>query len=182
MKITILFSFIVLFLCLVIPPLAIRNRLDLDVPSDHPIPITKTMVTAYTPSHDQINIIRLRLKNSRLIDTGQYRLSLLDSSGDVIKAVDFSGRNVGDPSDLRLQFPPLQNSLAITSIELKPLSSDPQLQVYIDSSDNISFTAYYREPGGLKWPNLSFISADLGFFFIWFGILVGIVWAEKHFS
>lgn len=161
--------------------LFVKNKIDYSILAKKSFPLERPMETAYTPRHNGLNIIILRLQNPQLLDSKNYTLSLLDGSGNVIKAIEFNAKNVGDPSDLRLQFDPIPNSTQIRSLRLSPPTPTDKLHVYIDDADRISFTSYYRSSGlALSWPNFG----DTVFFVVWaLGLsalfLVGNKW-QKH--
>ncbi len=159
----------------------IKNKVDYEIQAHKSFPLERPMETAYTPSHNGLNIIVLRLQNPQLLDSSTYTLSFLDSSKKVIKQIEFNAKNVGDPSDLRLQFEPIPNSKDIRSVRLTPPTPKDKLHVYIDDADRISFTSYYRSPFfSIALPKIS----DFMFFIVWALLLSGLfyfgtIWQKR---
>lgn len=156
-------------------PTVVRHRLEIDTPSDHWVNINRPLTTLFTPVHSRLDIVILRLKNPGLANTSDYSFSLLDSSSKPLYSTIFSGRNVGDPSDLRLQFPPLDNSTQISSIRIEPASGNftSHLQVLTDADENFSFRAYYRRSGYISglfqtfFGFLATVTSDWQFLVLW---------------
>ena len=131
-----------------------------------------------TPAHDGLNIVVIQLKNPNLESTKDY-LFEINIDNETIRNISFNGTNVGDPSDLRLQFEPIADSSKKSfEIKVKPLADkDTILQVRVDESSNLSYRSYYRvvekkdAVDSVLFSLKQKISSNLVFFGLWLTIL-----------
>mgnify|MGYP001590014999 CR=1 FL=1 len=169
-KLLFLIPLSILLSSLLVVSFLIKNKLEYSVSGNKSFPLERPMETTFHPTHSGLNIIVLRLQNPQLMDYNTYTVSLLGEAGNTIKKLEFNAQNVGDPSNIRLQFDPVSNSTDIRTLRIDPVSGG-KLHVYIDDSDQISFTAYYRASTfQISWPQFS----DLAFFAVWLTLLVGL--------
>jgi hypothetical protein len=137
----------VIFGCLALITFTVKNRLDFETYQVKFEKLNGVFEQSYRPRHNNLNIIVLHLKNPGLVNRDTYKFSILNSGGSIIVSQAFTGFNVGDPTDLRLQFDPITDSGNKNLIlKLDSLSSnyDPIL-VGVDENNNIAFSSYYRE-------------------------------------
>lgn len=168
----------------------VRNRIDLETQrSGNFLEMRGPVEVSYTPEHDFVNIIVLHLKNPNFFNKQVFVLSILDA-GEVVRKLEFNGRNVGDPSDVRFQFEPIADSSGKSLVlRLEALESrGPFLSVAVSDNRELAYRAYYRSnwrDGSFKVVFGSFFGKliqDPGFFIIWFLGLCGVViWIRKDF-
>ncbi len=181
--VVITFLFGSLFLSTVI----VKNRLDSTNFGNHFVQLDSAYKFELEPQNDKLNILILTFKNPGLGNTNDFDLTLSQDEN-VIREVPFSGRNIGDPSDLRFQFDPVINSNGAKYIVT--LTSDNYsypVSIYVDSSGNPSYRTYYRSSsfaGSLSRMSTFWMSAlinNLSFFIVWLILLGGILWfGEKR--
>lgn len=169
------FCVIFFTLCLSLIWITVRNRLDIQTNGDHFDHLNRSLQVSFTPRNNNLNIIILHFKNPNLQNTENYTFSLTGPQNEILYQTQFSGRNIGDPSDLRFQFSPIPNSKDIPlTITLKPNSTISPVQVLVDRSGEVAYQAYYRTSFSPKSP-LNYISTDPIFFIIWF-IFLGLIY------
>lgn len=136
----------VLVLSLLVTSAIVRNHLDQESGGEVYVPITKEMIFNFTPKHDNVNIIILRLKNVAILNSDAYSMQIMSGS-EVLVSQDFSGINVGDPSDLRFQFAPIPNTAnKPLTLVVKPKSeSSIPLKILVSEQGNVSFQVFYRQ-------------------------------------
>lgn len=156
---------IIVLAALTLASLASRNRLETEVPGSSYLPISESHPATFTPRHQGLNIILLRMKNPDLADTSNFVFTFSNSAGQVLRQLNFSGRNIGDPSDVRLQFDPIPNS-AGQSLTLTVAS--PSKSVKLENG----FRAYYRTTGLSL--NLAPLARDPIFMVLWAMLLFGL--------
>ncbi len=124
--------------------LLVKNHLDQETGGEAFLPITEDLRFSFTPLHDNINILVLRLRNPGQLNKDPYEVQILQGDT-VLVSQQFSGINVRD-SDLRIQFPPLPNTQGDNlDILLRPLSkADHPIQVARNQQGRLSFQAFYR--------------------------------------
>lgn len=124
----------------------VRNRLDFETYQVRYEQLDGTFKHSYMPKHNNLNIIILHLKNPGLINKDAYKFNILDSSGSVIVSQTFTGFNVGDPADLRMQFDPITdsgNKNLILKLDSQSSNYNPIL-VGVDENNGIAFSSYYK--------------------------------------
>ncbi len=125
-----------------IPRFFVKNRLDYSKPGTHFTQIIGPISSTFSPRHSGTNIVVLSFKNPGLQNTDQFMFEITDSTNTRLFTSTFSGRNTGDPSNLRFQFPPINSTDKLT-ITISP--SDPShLEVYVDDLNSLAFTSLYR--------------------------------------
>lgn len=160
-----LFGPIIVLAALSLASLASRNRLETEVPGSSYLPISEIRPATFTPRHQGLNIILLRMKNPDLADTSDFIFTLSNSAGQVLRQLNFSGRNIGDPSDVRLQFDPIPDSAGQT---LTLAVSSPSKSVKLENG----FRAYYRITGFSL--NLAPLARDPVFIILWAMFVFGL--------
>ncbi|MEK7090942.1 MAG: hypothetical protein AAB887_00360 [Patescibacteria group bacterium] len=156
---------VIVLAALVLASLASRNRLDTEVSGSSYLPLVETRPITFTPIHSGLNIILLRMKNPNLADTSDFVFTLKDQANQTVRELNFSGRNIGDPSDVRLQFTPILDS-ANQPLTLTIIS--PSTSVKIENG----FRAYYRT-SGLSL-NLAPLTRDPVFMVVWALLVFGL--------
>ena len=162
----------------------VRNRFDSQQRGTNFRQVKEELKTTVVPRHDFINILMITLKNPGLVNKGEYELEILDENENVIRKMNFSGFNVGDPSDLKFQFSPIEDSNGrklMVVLRGKVPSGDP---IFIDSNENgeIAYRLYYRSTN--KMATLTGLTSEwkekflnnLIFFISWFIFLTILVW------
>jgi hypothetical protein len=156
----------------------VRNRLDQARGVSSFLPLTQDVSTEFTTNENGLNIIILHLKNPGLVNTDNYKITLSDGVS-VLFEQEFSGFNVGDPSDLRFQFPPIISKGKRLSLAVSPITKNSvmPLQIGHDGDNKISLQAFYRNQ---DWPNLlktslNRIFQDKVFLVQWLGLLTILV-------
>lgn len=152
----------------------VRNHLDQETGEDHFLQLSTDMKFVIKPNHNNVNIVVLRLKNPGLTDTNPYEVQVLDGNN-ILVSEKFSGANVGDPSDLRIQFSPLgmvKNKLL--TLVLRPLSTSTRpLQIGVTQSEGISYQAFYRDT---RFPEAVIKNLDdIRFLVIWGGTIAVLI-------
>lgn len=172
--IVVVFGLVSLYFVLLL--FGIRNRLDVQRPASRAVPLIVSKETSFIPMHNSLNIIVFSMKNPDLANTGEFRASLIDKRGaGIIRTLEFSGRNLEDPGDVRFQFDPIPDSAGkeLTLRVEKKQENRPVVGIYVGKDEEIAFYSYYRVIS--KWAALSAfverwrdnISSDLGFFIVW---------------
>lgn len=164
----------------------VKNRVDLETErSGNFLEIRGPVEALYRPEHDFVNIIVLHLKNPNYLNTQVFVLSILEG-GEVVRKLEFNGRNVGDPSDVRFQFEPLgeaagKNLLLSVDQVTAGAEVEPFLSVAVTDEGRLAYRAYYRTPSkrdSFKQVFEGFfnrLSRDTFFVIVWFLGLCGIV-------
>ena len=75
-------------------------------------PLAQTII----PRHDGLNTVLIYLKNPALANIDPVDFELKSTSGQVLRTIPLSGRNIGDGDTVRFQFPPVSPSAGITFI------------------------------------------------------------------
>ena len=159
----------------------VRNRLDTQYFGERFVQVDKPFKFSFTPNHDNINILIIPLKNPGLINKSEFSLRIY-SNGNIIREIDFSGYNVGDPSDVKFQFEPI-TGFRNEVLDIEISSSDYQNPILINTDKNgPAFRAYYRSINKKEvigeWVNAwrkRFIY-NLPFFITWFLLLTITSW------
>lgn len=168
----------------VVSAFIVRNRLDTQFPGGDFLVVEESIERTFTPRNDFLNIIFITLKNPNLKSSAQMRFNLLDEKGEVLRQIDFSGRNVEDPAKMRFQFEPISDSRGrplTVRLEVVSAHKDPILVSVNDRfRRDLAFAAYYRKPGKLAAvkDTTSFwkghVLGDIAFFSIW-AVLLGTI-------
>lgn len=165
-----------------------RNRLDIIIDGDDFTKISNTVVTSFVPKHDYLNVVVVAFKNPDFKSSDTFYFGLLNEKNELLRRIEFSGKNIQDPSNLRFQFDPLTN---VAGKELK-LRIEPKTTLgehpisYSSTKDGrLAMATYYRLPGraGMIYFVLNSLAErmkkDLIFFAIWGGMLVSILFVGR---
>jgi hypothetical protein len=104
------FFYFVLIL-LIFPSLVIINRLGpTSLDSQKILPLISNKPISFKIDHppEGLNSISFELKNPNLQNYDQINVDIFDNHHNVLKATNFFGSNVGDPSRIDLKFEPLK--------------------------------------------------------------------------
>ena len=155
----------------------VRNRLDATVSSTHFLPLNAVAPSLITAAHNNLNIFMVTAKNPNSVDTSAFVFSLMDANKNTLRQIPFSGRNIGDPSDIRLQFEPLPDSAHLPlTVAITSDSADPGwVQFAVNDQDQFSFRSYYRSSNLFSALPTSFVLVDPYFFIVWAGLLVSLL-------
>lgn len=163
----------------------VRNRVDTQFSGSDFLVLEESIERTFTPRHDFINIIFITLKNPNLRSETEMRFSLLSEEGEVLRRIDFSGKNVEDPGKTRFQFEPIDGSAGTPlTVRLEVISQDDEpILVSVDDRlrGNLAFSAYYRSPGKKAAVEEFFSSlrsrvfSDPAFFIMWLAGLIGTI-------
>jgi len=181
----ILLIFLVIFLFLLINLLIsvflVRNRLDVQTYGVGFKNLDKPLTFNFIPMHDNINIFVFTMKNPGLENKERFSMKVYNNNRILLRNVDFSGFNIGDPVDLKLQFEPIADVKDQTLvIEITGESYSKPIQINVDDNGNPSLRSYYRTSNKneafTEWINGwgDKIVSNIGFFLIW-GIILVIV-------
>lgn len=187
-RIVFIIAFGILALAFMISLFGVRNRLDSKRSVESFAKLEEPVEVELVPKHNFLNIIVVTLKNSNLQSTDQFRFSLAEGDT-ILRQVDFSGRNVGDPSDVRLQFSPVEdskNKKLVFRIQNLTNSSKDAIYIGIDKLGRPAYSSYFRTLNKREvvasvvheWgENLS----DNSLFFISWIVLLALIifWAKK---
>jgi hypothetical protein len=175
--IAVFFLFIYTFLVI-----GVKNRIDTQNNGQSYVSFNKQATGDIIPRNDYLNIIILRMRNIGIANADDFKFDIYDPNNEMIREITFNGKNVGDPSDVRLQFTPIENSkggnykFILTSEGL-----GQSILVGIDNSRKLSYTAYYRtanKSNSVRSIVFDFVSRafkDIGFFVIWLLLLSVII-------
>ncbi len=157
--------------CIFSTTILVKNHLEQDIGVDDFIQITDNMNFNFLVEHGNLNIVVLRMKNPGIANRSKYEIEIKDGDKSLVKQI-ISGSNVGDPSDLRIQFSPVANTKnKVLTIYLNPLekSNDP-LKIGINKKGNISLQTFYREHS--IQPEFYTKLKDLWFLVVWGGTII----------
>lgn len=147
--ISFILSIVLFLLILFVVVKGVRNRIDVNQPLQDTflnLSAGKSITQSFTAKHDFINIVILNFKNPGLKNHGQFRFLLLSEKGKSLVERLFSGYNIGDPSQIRFQFDPIQSSknknftLLVEAISL----DEPQIGIGASKEGDLNFSLYYR--------------------------------------
>lgn len=129
--------------------LGVRNRLDIQQPlRDTWVTLSagKSVGQSFTATNNFVNVVILHFKNPGLANKGELQFSLQSEDGAILVERQFSGYNIGDPSDVRFQFEPLLSSknkkFIIVVKSLSPV--EPQISIGASNNYGLSYSVYYR--------------------------------------
>lgn len=177
------FSLLILIILFLVGSVFARNRLEHSTGVVRHEQLVKEKRTFFTPDNDGINIVVINFKNPGNSNQDKYSFSLLEGDK-VLFTQEFSGFNVGDPSDLRFQFPPLTNVAGKNlTIVVNPLSQSTgvQLQIGLDEQEQIARQVFYRNQNIVKDVSklVSKVTQDRIFLLQWIGLIVLILFAYE---
>jgi hypothetical protein len=156
----------------------VRNRLDNQLSGSKYELLIGPIESDISVANDNFNILMLTLKNPNIENQENISFQLLED-GQVVRELHFSGSNVGDPSDIRLQFAPIPDSAGNDyKVKLSISESNKPLSVFVGDDGSIAYRAYYRstdKPLALKNLITSFVSrlfSDMVFVGIWASLII----------
>lgn len=156
----------------------VRNRLDSQFNGSKYELLFGSIEGDIVVTNDNFNILMLTLKNPNI--ENQESISFqLSEEGQVIRELHFFGSNVGDPSDVRLQFAPIPDSAGNDyKVKLSISESNKPLSVFVGDDGSIAYRAYYRSTNKLlviQYFVTSFVSrlfSDMVFVGIWASLII----------
>ncbi|HBL51772.1 MAG: hypothetical protein A3D24_01760 [Candidatus Blackburnbacteria bacterium RIFCSPHIGHO2_02_FULL_39_13] len=163
----------------------VKNRMDTRV-SVFDFTVIKDPVRAtFVPKHDYLNVVVAAFKNPDLRSSDSFLFSIVDDKDAILRQIEFSGKNMRDPSDLRFQFDPLVGFAGKeigVRVEPKAAPGEHPVSVSTTKDGQVAFAAYYRTTGKsavvkeilANW--VSNVKTDLVFFGLWGAILGLIFW------
>jgi hypothetical protein len=156
----------------------VRNRLDNQFNGSKYELLFGSIEGDIVVANDNFNILMLTLKNPNIENQENISFQLL-KDGQVVRELHFFGSNVGDPSDVRLQFAPIPDSAGNDyKVKLSISESNKPLSVFVGDDGSIAYRAYYRstdKPLALKNLITSFVSrlfSDMVFVGIWASLII----------
>lgn len=156
----------------------VRNRLDNQFSGSKYELLYGSFESDIVIKNDNFNILMLTLKNPNIENQENISFQLLEG-GQVIRELHFSGNNVGDPSDVRMQFAPIPDSAGNNyQVKLSVSESNKPLSVLVGDNGSIAYRAYYKSTNKLLvLKNLitSFVSrlfSDMVFVGIWASLVI----------
>jgi len=117
------------------------NRIDVHQPlTSALIPLTagETVSQTFVANHDNLNIVRICLRNPDRVQTS-IRFSLLAEEQE-IRGIDFNSSNIDNTDCTRLQFAPIPNSAGQTFVA--------SIMIYPREEASLPFTPIYVEKYG----------------------------------
>ncbi|MFA5026104.1 MAG: hypothetical protein WC503_06375 [Candidatus Shapirobacteria bacterium] len=136
---------IILALLIIVPALFIKKEVGLNRENGKPIlPLQKgkTYSQIIDNSNQSLNSVSLQLKNPLIQDNSLITVELLNEKGELQKDFSFYGANVGDPSWIKLDFPPIISPV----IELRISGESPMdntLYLYADQNNQFDIKTTY---------------------------------------
>ena len=156
----------------------VRNRLDSQFNGSKYELLFGSIESDISVANDNFNILMLTLKNPNIENQENITFQLLEG-GQVIRELHFSGNNVGDPSDVRMQFAPIPDSAGNNyQVNLNISESNKPLSVLVGDDGSIAYRAYYRSTNKLltiQYFVTSFVSrlfSDMVFVGIWGALVI----------
>ncbi len=162
----------------IISTFLVRNRLDNQFNGSKYELLFGSIESDVVVENDNFNILMLTLKNPNIENQEDIVFQLFED-GQIIRELHFSGSNVGDPSDIRLQFAPIAGSAGNNyTVKLSISESDKPISVLVGDDENIAYRAYYKstnKPLALNNLITSFVSrlfSDMVFIGIWASLII----------
>jgi hypothetical protein len=156
----------------------VRNRLDNQFNGSKYELLFGSIEGDIVVTNDNFNILMLTLKNPNIENQENISFQLL-KDGQVVRELHFFGSNVGDPSDVRLQFAPIPDSAGNDyKVKLSISESNKPLSVFVGDDGSIAYRAYYRSTNKLlviQYFATSFVSrlfSDMVFVGIWASLII----------
>ena len=156
----------------------VRNRLDNQFNGSKYELLFGSIEGDIVVTNDNFNILMLTLKNPNIENQENISFQLL-KDGQVVRELHFFGSNVGDPSDVRLQFAPIPDSAGNDyKVKLSISESNKPLSVFVGDDGSIAYRAYYRSTNKLlviQYFVTSFVSrlfSDMVFVGIWASLII----------
>lgn len=110
----ILSLFLAVLIVLLLSVVGVRRRVDvaqIEGESLYPIYGEKKIGQTFVSSKNNLNIIELNLKNPALRNQQPIYFRLIETkTAQTLREIAISGLNIGDPSSIRFQFDPIQDS------------------------------------------------------------------------
>jgi hypothetical protein len=125
----------------------VRNRIDSAKSGEKYESVGNLKSTEIVPNHNNFNIVILQLKNPGITNSEDFVFRIYSSTGEILRSINFNGKNIGDPGDLRFQFDPITDSGGKTyKVEVTRANSGSEgaVKVNVDSNNNLAYTAYFR--------------------------------------
>lgn len=120
-----------------------KNRPGPQASTTRYVPLTTSYSTTITNPPMGLNIIYVPFRNPGLQNSDSFQISLTDPTS-TLASLNFSGANLGDPTDLRFQFAP-QSIISPLRLVLTPKSqSTPDLLVGVDATGSLAYRTYFR--------------------------------------
>jgi hypothetical protein len=164
----------------------VKNRLDFIHYGTHFKQIDSEFEYTIQPDFDNLNIIILTFKNPGIVNDKNFVFNVKDGSG-ILRSINFSGKNVGDPGDVRFQFEPISDSRG-KDLSVNIVSNDYSfpISINVDENEIPAYRSYYRTSsyGDSLRRFVSFwtkaVSLDFVFFAVWGLILISILWIGER--
>lgn len=156
----------------------VRDRLDHIVYGNKFLQIDGQYESEVIAQYDNLSTITIHMKNPALENTGNISFQIFESDK-LIREVGFTGKNIGDPGDVKLKFDPITDSGGKSyQAKLTAEINDPKLSVFVDDEDRLGRWFYYRNKnglGGLFETNATLVQrmfSDVVFLLLWGGSIV----------
>ena len=180
------FIFVALFLVgVLISVFLVRNRLDNQFNGSKYELLLRSYEADVAVKNSNFNILIITLKNPNLENQENISFQLFEGNK-IIRELQFSGSNVGDPSDVRLQFAPIPDSGEKSYlIKLETTESKKPISIYTADNGRLAYKSYFRstnKPLALKNFTTSFIARlflDMTFLALWIVIATSAVVISK---
>ena len=160
----------------------VNNRLDSQKVGVGFLEVRENINFELIPNNNNFNIIVFAMKNPGLANKSDYTFRLLNGNN-LLRQIDFSGDNLGDPGDVKLQFEPIPNSAGNNyTVEIIPKDFERPILINSDSAGAPSYRTYYRTLNKnavlsevvREWKTN--LTNNKLFFALWMGLLTSILY------
>lgn len=97
---------------------------------------------------NNLNLIYVRLKNPQGRNVDDFYLQIKDQSGNILRSINISGRNIGEDDLIKFQFSPInnvQNQKLSLSLNSATIDQNKAVLVYTDRYDQLTYIVYSTE-------------------------------------
>lgn len=157
----------------------VKNRISKINYGESYIQLLRPLKFTLNADSKNINIVKLTMKNQGMANSSTFHFDVYSQSN-LVRSLSFSGNNVGDPSDLKLQFDPVVTDGIFTFVISSDDYTNPVL-INVDDMGDPSYWIYYRTSDKksavsslLSYWKLNFLS-NSGFFSLWTCLLLAIL-------
>lgn len=171
--ITLVIFLTLVFLGMFAGGIVVRDRLDHIVYGNKFLQIDEVYESEIKSQQDNLSTITIHMKNPALENIGNISFQIVEGDK-LIREVDITGNNVGDPGDVKLKFDPIPNSAGKTYTgKIIVNQNDPKLSVFVDDNSALGGWFYYRNQVGISgvfkliFSFVQKLSSDVVFLLLW---------------
>lgn len=139
---------LVLIFLIIFPTLVIKERVGVNHEGGNPIlPLQsgKSYTQTIRNPTKSLNSISLQLKNPQIKDNSLIYIEILDEQGEIQKDFSIYGDNIGDPSWIKLDFSPIENTNLILKVSGQS-KFDNSLYLFADQNNYFDIKTTYALP------------------------------------